>query len=61
MAIRNIRVMGDRVLNKVCRPVEQMTDKDPKDTWGLTLFTCTPGGAERVTVRCHRTGLVAKE
>ena len=27
MAIRNIRVMGDRVLTKVCRPVEQMTDK----------------------------------
>lgn len=27
MAIRNIRVMGDRVLTKVCRPVEEMTDK----------------------------------
>ena len=27
MAIRNIRVMGDRVLTKVCRPVDQMTDK----------------------------------
>ena len=41
--------------------VEQMTDKDPEDTWGVPLFTCTPGGAERVAVRCHRTGLVAKE
>ena len=27
MAIRNIRVMGDRVLTKICRPVDQMTDK----------------------------------
>ena len=27
MAIRNIRVQGDRVLTKVCRPVEEMTDK----------------------------------
>ena len=41
--------------------VERMTEKGPEDTWGLTLFTCTPGGAERVAVRCHRTGLVAKE
>ena len=41
--------------------VERMTEKGPEDTWSLTLFTCTPGGAERVAVRCHRTGLVAKE
>ena len=27
MAIRNIRVMGDRVLNKTSRPVEMMTPK----------------------------------
>ena len=27
MAIRNIRVMGDAVLNKVCRPVTEMTPK----------------------------------
>ena len=41
--------------------VDQMTEKGPEDTWGLTLFTCTPGGEERVTVRCHRTGIVTKE
>ena len=22
--------------------------------WDLTLFTCTPGGAKRVAVRCRR-------
>lgn len=27
MAIRNIRIMGDRVLTKKCRPVEEMTGK----------------------------------
>ncbi len=27
MAIRNIRLIGDRVLTKVCRPVDEMTDK----------------------------------
>lgn len=27
MAIRNIRIMGDRVLNKKSRPVEEMTPK----------------------------------
>ena len=27
MAIRNIRIMGDRVLNKTSRPVEVMTPK----------------------------------
>lgn len=27
MAIRNIRVIGDRVLTKKCRPVEEMTPK----------------------------------
>lgn len=38
-----------------------MTEKGPEDTWGLTLFTCTPGGEQRVTVRCDRTGVAAKE
>lgn len=38
-----------------------LTEKGPEDTWGLTLFTCTPGGEQRVTVRCDRTGVVAKE
>lgn len=38
-----------------------MTEKGPEDIWGLTLFTCTPGGEQRVTVRCDRTGVVAKE
>lgn len=27
MAIRKIRTMGDRILNKVCRPVDEMTPK----------------------------------
>lgn len=31
--------------------VEQMASGD----WDLTLFTCTAGGQERVTVRCDRT------
>ena len=30
--------------------VEQM----PEGEWDLTLFTCTVGGAKRVTVRCNR-------
>lgn len=31
--------------------IEEMTDGG----YALTLFTCTPGGASRVTVRCDRT------
>lgn len=30
--------------------VDEMTSGD----WDLTLFTCTPGGVNRVTVRCKR-------
>ena len=30
--------------------VEEMTESD----WDLTLFTCTIGGATRVTVRCEK-------
>ena len=30
--------------------VDEMTSGD----WDLTLFTCTVGGATRVTVRCER-------
>lgn len=30
--------------------VDEMTSGD----WDLTLFTCTPGGVNRVTVRCNR-------
>lgn len=30
--------------------VSQMTEGD----WDLTLFTCTPGGQYRVTLRCNR-------
>ena len=32
------------------RDVEKLTTGD----WDLTLFTCSPGGAHRVTVRCNR-------
>lgn len=35
------------------RPAE--TDAMRDSAWDLTLFTCTPGGASRVTVRCLRT------
>ncbi len=31
MAIRNIREMGDEVLNKKCREVKELTPKDNKD------------------------------
>lgn len=31
--------------------IEEMESGD----WDLTLFTCTPGGSYRVTVRCERT------
>ena len=37
---------------------DEMTLKTPEDTWSLTLFTCTPGGQTRVTVRCERTGIL---
>lgn len=32
------------------------TDIEKMETgdWDLTLFTCTPGGASRVTIRCNR-------
>ena len=38
--------------------IDEMTVKTPEDTWGLTLFTCTPGGQTRVTVRCERMGIL---
>ena len=28
MAIRNIRVMGDEILTKKCKPVKEMTEKN---------------------------------
>ncbi len=53
-------VYGDRFFYKVTEVITlQPTDveemKDPDD-WDLTLFTCTIGGATRVTVRCVMTG-----
>lgn len=53
-------VYGDRFSYKVSEvTILQPTDveemKDPDD-WDLTLFTCTIGGATRVTVRCVMTG-----
>lgn len=42
----NYAVSGFETLGK--KDVEQMEAGE----WDLTLFTCTPGGAKRVTVRC---------
>ncbi len=53
-------VYGDRFTYEVSEvtilqptDVDEMTDPDD---WDLTLFTCTIGGATRVTVRCVMTG-----
>jgi sortase A len=53
-------VYGDRFDYEVSEvTILQPTDveemKDPSD-WDLTLFTCTIGGATRVTVRCVMKG-----
>ena len=32
MAIRNIRVMGDEILTKKCKPVKEMTEKQGIDS-----------------------------
>ncbi len=58
-------VYGDRFDYEVSEVITlQPTDveemKDPDD-WDLTLFTCTIGGATRVTVRCVMTGSEAAE
>lgn len=58
-------VYGDRFEYEVSEvTILQPTDvdemKDPDD-WDLTLFTCTIGGATRVTVRCVMTGSTAVE
>ena len=58
-------VYGDRFSYEVSEvTILQPTDvdemKDPDD-WDLTLFTCTIGGATRVTVRCVLTGSEAAE
>ena len=58
-------VFGDRFSYEVSEvTILQPTDveemKDPAD-WDLTLFTCTLGGATRVTVRCVMTGSEAAE
>ena len=58
-------VYGDRFSYEVSEvTILQPTDvdemKDPDD-WDLTLFTCTIGGATRVTVRCVMTGSEAVE
>lgn len=36
--------------------IEEMEEGD----WDLTLFTCTVGGASRVTIRCEATGEVSE-
>ncbi len=53
-------VYGDRFFYKVSeviilQPTDVEEMKEPDD-WDLTLFTCTIGGATRVTVRCVMTG-----
>ena len=58
-------VYGDRFSYEVSEvTILQPTDvdemKDPDD-WDLTLFTCTIGGATRVTVRCVMIGSEAAE
>ena len=58
-------VYGDRFSYEVSEvTILQPTDvdemKEPND-WDLTLFTCTIGGATRVTVRCVMTGSEAAE
>ena len=49
--------------NVFCYEVAEQEILKPSDTeameegdWDLTLFTCTPGGRSRVTVRCVRVG-----
>ena len=44
----------------ILQPTDVDEMKDPDD-WDLTLFTCTIGGATRVTVRCVMTGSEAAE
>ena len=56
MAIRKIRTMGDRILNKVCRPVEEMTPKIQEliddmletmyDAYGVGLAGTTGGNVK---------------
>lgn len=36
---------------------EEITEMTTRTNWDLTLFTCTPGGRTRVTVRCVRTAI----
>jgi sortase A len=45
--------MIDHLILEILRPtaVEEMISGD----WDLTLFTCTIGGATRVTIRCEKT------
>ena len=60
MAIRKIRTMGDRILNKVCRPVEEMTPKIQEliedmletmyDAPGIGLAAIQVGVARRMLV-----------
>ena len=60
MAIRKIRTMGDRILNKVCRPVEEMTPKIQEliddmletmyDAYGVGLAAPQVGILKRIAV-----------
>lgn len=46
------RVSGQEVLEPT--QIERMKTKEAGDNWDLTLFTCTPGGKARFTLRCQR-------
>ena len=48
--VTEYQVLGQEILDPY--QVEEMTSGESD----LTLFTCTPGGASRVTVRCGKTG-----
>ena len=60
MPIRKIRTMGDRILNKVCRPVEEMTPKIQEliedmletmyDAYGVGLAAPQVGMLKRIVV-----------
>ena len=45
------------VLCEILQPTE--VEEMKAEEWDLTLFTCTYGGGQRVTIRCERTDEVS--